>query len=175
MSIKMPKWTRIPMFLLVTAGIAAAVILVWPAAGVGISSGAGPADLDSGVQSIRETEMGPEEILKQLQEEADNSSFRFKINTAPSFPSAREEGDWCIINSPVNTFYMRVVITDSNGRELYRSRELRPGGQEMTGLLMEDLEAGAYPATATAFAIDPETGETVGSAETALVITVGDT
>ena len=79
----------------------------------------------------------------------------------------------CIINSPENTFYMLVVITDGSGKELYRSRELRPGGQEMTGELKEVLETGKHPATATAYAIDPGTGTTVGSVETGLIITIG--
>ena len=47
------------------------------------------------------------------------------------------------------------------------------GGQEMTGELKEVLETGKHPATATAYAIDPGTGTTVGSVETSLLITVG--
>lgn len=43
----------------------------------------------------------------------------------------------------------------------------------MTGELKEVLDTGKHPATATAYAIDPGTGTTVGSVETSLLITVG--
>lgn len=167
------KMAGASMALLITALFAATFSLVlWKRTAAGKYAAM---EIDTNARPAGEKEMppDPEAILEQIREEAEESSFRFKINSEPNFTSPEAEGDLCIINSPENTFYMLVVITDGSGKELYRSRELRPGGQEMTGELKEVLETGKHPATATAYAIDPGTGTTVGSVETGLLITVG--
>ena len=167
------KMAGATMALLITALFAAALSLVlWKRTAAGSYASMG---MDTNARPAGEKEMppDPEEILEQIRKEAEETSFRFKINSEPNFTSPEAEGDLCIIDSPENTFYMRVVVTDGSGRELYRSRELKPGGQEMTGELKEVLETGKHPATATAYAIDPGTGTTVGSVETGLIITIG--
>lgn len=133
----------------------------------GISS-----QFDAGAVPSTEKPLTVKELSEVLQEQAQASSFRFKMNTSPVFADSRGEGDWCIINSIENRHHMVVLVSDPEGRALYQSRELRPGEQEMTGYLKETLEQGEYRAVATAFAIDPESGEVAGSVETDIILTV---
>ena len=68
---------------------------------------------------------------------------------------------------------MEVVITSTqDGSQLYRSARLKPGEREMSGPLETTLEPGTYGAVATATAINPETGETVGTVSADLTLTV---
>lgn len=120
-----------------------------------------------------------EEIRAQLQDEADKSGFRIQINTAPTVQNSAEQGedaqqtaDWCIMNSVENTYNMKVVITMEDGTDIYQSKELVPGDQELIGALKKNLEPGTYALLATATAIDPESGDTVGTASTDLTLTV---
>lgn len=112
----------------------------------------------------------------QLQKAADESRFRFKMNTAPTVTWSGEsvqEADWYIVNSMENPWDMEVVITSAqDGSDLYRSARLKPGEREMTGQLETTLEPGTYAAVATATAINPETGETAGTVSADLTLTV---
>lgn len=129
------------------------------------------------------------EMQAQLQKAADESRFRFKINTAPMVTMSgnlESEGsdrqslvqvvDWYIVNSMENPWDMEVVITSAqDGSELYRSACLKPGEREMSGQLEITLEPGVYAAVATATAIDPESGETAGTVSADLTLTVSAT
>ncbi len=113
-----------------------------------------------------------------LQKAADESRFRFKMNTAPTVSWSgdledEQEADWYIINSMENPWDMEVVITSAqDGSELYRSARLKPGERELSGPLETTLEPGSYTAVATATAIDPESGETTGTVSADLILTV---
>lgn len=113
-----------------------------------------------------------------LQKAADESRFRFKMNTAPTVTWSgdledEQEADWYIINSMENPWDMEVVITSAqDGSELYRSARLKPGERELSGPLETTLEPGSYTAVATATAIDPESGETAGTVSADLTLTV---
>lgn len=152
---------------LITGGI-----LLWQGAEQGLLPGTSPRLFESNAVPTPEKLPAVKEIKEQLQEQADASSFRFQMNTRPVFADSSQAGDWCIINSIENRHHMVVVVKDDRGRELYRSQELKPGEQEMTGYLKEALEPGEYRAEAAAFAIDPETGEVAGSIETDILLTV---
>ena len=115
----------------------------------------------------------------QLQKAADESRFRFKMNTAPTVTWSADSGgdiqevDWHIVNSMENPWDMEVVVTSvQDGSELYRSARLKPGEREMSGQLETILEPGTYKAVATATAINPETGETAGTISADLTLTV---
>ena len=135
------------------------------------------------------------ELLRELQNAADESAFRFKVNSlvtvAPagaasadqstSIPSNEAEGvqpgsgqigDWNIINSIQNSCDMEVSITGKDGTALYESRLLHPGEQELTGALKTHLEPGTYEAEAVAKAIDPENGEVLGNVTAEITVTV---
>ena len=55
-------------------------------------------EMDTNARPAGEKEMppDPEAILEQIREEAEESSFRFKINSEPNFTSPEAEGDLCI-------------------------------------------------------------------------------
>ena len=114
----------------------------------------------------------------QLQKAADESRFRFKMNTAPTVTWSADseevqEADWYIVNSVENPWDMEVVITSTqDGSQLYRSARLKPGERELSGPLEITLEPGSYTAVATATAIDPESGETAGTVSADLTLTV---
>ncbi len=134
------------------------------------------------------------DMLRELQKAADESAFRFRINSEVTIvqgvTSGNEEGalsipeaeapnsgshqyaDWNIINSIENTCNMQVTITGEDKTVLYESCTLRPGEQELSGALQTELAPGTYNAEALAKAIDPETGEVVGTVTAEIILQV---
>ncbi len=106
-----------------------------------------------------------------LQEQVDESNLRFKINVAPSMQEGGQV-DLLLESSVSNSLNIQAVVTLDDGRQAYESPILPPGGQALYVPLDVELEPGSYPASATIQAIDPETGEIAGSAQTELTITV---
>lgn len=156
-------------------GMVACVLLgVWFLQGSGKVSGEErSADLfDSNAALTKEKYLTEEEISEKLQKEADISRFRFQMNGRPFFEEEGAEGDWCIINSSENSHHMVVVVKDVEGKVLYQSRELRPGEQEMSGVLRGKVNKGENRAVATVLMIDPVSGVVAGSIETDLVLVV---
>ena len=139
--------------------------------------------IDSSQKPLSESEM-----LKKIQEEADASAFRFKMNSevavtwetsavpnspeAPSGESSRQTAQWNIINSIENSYNMQVTVTGEDGATLYESRVLHPGEQDLNGLLEIQLEPGTYQAEATAKALDPETEKVLGTVTAELTLHV---
>ncbi len=106
---------------------------------------------------------GTEESADASEESADITGSNGSVQVA----------DWYIVNSMENPWDMEVVITSTqDGSQLYRSARLKPGEREMSGPLETTLEPGTYGAVATATAINPETGETVGTVSADLTLTV---
>lgn len=136
------------------------------------------------------------DMLRELQKAADESAFRFRINSevtvvqgvttgsgeeASPIPSSEAEApysgshqsaDWNIINSIENTCNMQVTITGEDKTVLYESRTLRPGEQELSGTLQTELAPGTYNAEALAKAIDPETGDVLGNVTAEITLLV---
>ena len=81
----------------------------------------------------------PEAILGRIREEAGRAVSVLRL-TASRISLRRRQKEIVYYKQPENTFYMLVVITDGSGKKLYRSRELRPSGQEMTGELKKSLK-----------------------------------
>ena len=110
-----------------------------------------------------------DEIRSGLQQEADESSFRVKINTKITVD---DEGvaDLLLSNSAENHYNMQVTITGTSGEEYYKSKELAPGEQILTDTLEQKLSAGEHPATVLFQALDPETGESQGNVTVEITI-----
>lgn len=106
-----------------------------------------------------------------LQEQVDASNLRFKINVAPSMQEGGQI-DLLLESSVSNSLDIQAVVTLDDGRQIYKSPVLPPGGQALYVSLDVELEPGSYPASAVIQAVDPETGEMAGSAQTELTITV---
>ena len=115
-----------------------------------------------------------EQTRQQLQEEADKSQFRVKVNAEPHFETGDAEGSLFLENPSANVYNMQAVVTlDETGEILYESDVLLPGGQRLKVKLNRALPDGEYPATVTATAIDRTTQQPVGEVKTAIVIKVG--
>lgn len=151
-----------------------------------------PNAVDSSQKPLAEGDM-----LRELQNAADESAFRVKMNSevtvvqggpdrsgaelspaasgkpeAEQSSSSRQSADWNIINSIENSCNMQVTITGEDGTVLYESRILRPGEQELTGALQTELAPGIYHAEALAKAIDPDTGDVVGNVTAEIILNV---
>ena len=136
------------------------------------------------------------DMLRELQKAADESAFRFKIDSEVTvvqgvtsgngeevspMPSSEAEApnsgshqtaNWNIINSIENTCNMQVTVTGEDGTVLFESRTLQPGEQELSGALQTELAPGTYNAEALAKAIDPETGEVLGNVTAEITLNV---
>lgn len=136
------------------------------------------------------------DMLRELQKAADESAFRFKIDSEVTvvqgvtsgngeevspMPSSEAEApnsgshqtaNWNIINSIENTCNMQVTITGEDGTVLFESRTLEPGEQELTGELQTELAPGTYNAKALAKALDPDTGEVLGNVTAEITLNV---
>lgn len=113
-----------------------------------------------------------EDLQADLQRQADESSFRVQLNTAPVSKDG-QTADWCIMNNPSNGYDMQVVISTADGSELYSSEVLAPGGEVLVGSIEGGLPDGSYPAAAVAYAIDRETGQKAGEVTVDITVTVG--
>ena len=90
--------------------------------------------------------LSEEEMLRELQKAADESAFRFKIDSEVTVVEEPNSGshqtaNWNIINSIENSCNMQVTITGEDGTVLYESQILRPGEQELSGALQTELAA----------------------------------
>ncbi len=126
---------------------------------------------DKQAQKITGEVMTREELRQQLQEAADNSNFRVKLNTAPTSADGKT-ADWCIVNSADNSYDMQVTIRTESGWILYEGEKLSPGGELLVGPLQTELDNGSYEAVATVTALDRETQEEKGQITVDLTLTV---
>ncbi len=117
-----------------------------------------------------------EELQLQIQRAADQSSFRFQMNSQPVLKTT-EDGQgqtaaWGIVNSIENKVDMEVVIQLDDGTEVYHSSRLQPGQQELKGSPLIRLEPGTYHAVATAYALETGSDQELGTVTAELVLEV---
>jgi hypothetical protein len=104
------------------------------------------------------------EIQAELDRVVEEGMFHISINTNPVFYDGTSEGNLEIENVPSNLYLMRVEITDNEtGDLLYSTKYIEPNNHIQKAALDKELAAGAYPATATFYAYDPETLTEMGS------------
>ena len=117
--------------------------------------------------------MTTEEILEQMQREADKSVFSFKINSQPVFENGNKDGNLQIENPNHNIYpFVVEILLNENGEKVYDSGGILPNHHINRAKLIKVLEKGEYPATAYIHAYDPTTKEYIGksSAELKLII-----
>lgn len=188
--------TRKIQVLAVLAAFAAALLLCM---GIFLWGRHGPrTPYDPNAVDSSQKPLSEEDMLKMLQNAADESAFRVKMNsevtvvqggtagtgedpipsagseTGTPYSGSHQTADWDIINSIENSCNMEVIITGEDGTVLFESRTLRPGEQELTGALQTELAPGTYKAEALAKAIDPDTGEVVGNVTAEIILYVQD-
>lgn len=127
--------------------------------------------LDPDAQPSGGSRLSQEEWQEYLQQEAEASSFRFLVNTA-IVVGEDGQADLLLENSADNRDDLQAVLTLSDGREIYRSAVLAPGGQQLAAEPSIQLSPGVYPALVTVQALDRETGQVTGQAELDVTVTV---
>ena len=117
--------------------------------------------------------MTEEEIIKQMQREADRSVFSFKINSRPVFKDGGSEGT-LLIENPNHNIYPFVVeiFLNETQEKIYSSGGILPNHHISEAKLMKVLPQGVHEATAYIYAYDPETDECSGKSAVGLTLTV---
>ena len=117
-----------------------------------------------------------EELQLQIQKAADQSSFRFQMNSQPvlelSEDGQSQTASWGIVNSIENKVDIEVVVHLDDGTEVYRSSRLKPGQQELKGNPEIPLEPGTYHAVATAHALEDGSDQELGTVTAELILEV---
>ena len=117
--------------------------------------------------------MTEEEVREQMQKEADNSLFSFKINSRPMFANGGSAGNLNIENPSQNTYpFVVEIFLDATGEKLYDSGGILPDHHITNAPLLLALPAGTYAATAYINAYNPDTLEYCGRAAAELTITI---
>ena len=162
-----------PNVLAIAAVFAAALLL---AGGMMMAGGRKRFLTDANAVDSAQKPLTKAEMQIRVQQAADASAFRFRINSQPTVKQTEMSGqqsvNWNLSNSIENKFNMEVVVVLEDGTEIYRSGTLTPGQQSLTGTLTQNLSPGIYQAVATAYALDKNTGETIGAVSTDLTISV---
>lgn len=113
----------------------------------------------------------PEEWSQYLQEQADQSQLRFKVNTAITV-EPDGSADLLLENAAENGTDLQAVLTLSDGAILYQSDVLPPGGQDLLVELTDLPAQGSHTGTVTIQALDRTTGAVTGQAEMEVTIQV---
>ena len=117
--------------------------------------------------------MTEEEIIKQMQREADRSVFSFKINSWPVFNDGASEGN-LLIENPNHNIYPFVVeiFLNETQDKIYSSGGILPNHHISEAKLMKVLPQGVHEATAYIYVYDPKTDECSGKSAVGLMLTV---
>ena len=115
-----------------------------------------------------------QEIMEQMQREADEGIFAFKINSRPVFATGGSEGSLRIENPAFNVypFVVRIFLNSTN-EEIYNSGGILPNHHINSARLTTVLPEGKHAATAYIHVYDPETSEFEGKAAVELTLIVG--
>lgn len=126
-----------------------------------------------GVQDGALPDTDPEELAKRVQEKADEQKMSVHINSNPVFDTACKEGNIRIEN-PQNSYYHQQVKIYVEGEEepVYESPVIKPNQYIEYCALSRQLPSGDHKAAAYFYALDPETGQTIGQAGAQITITV---
>ena len=90
-----------------------------------------------------------EDLLTQMQQEADESNIRIQLNSRPVFETGESAGNLLLGNPETNRFDMQVEIyLDETEERIYESSRIPPGYFIDYDTLLVNLEAGTHAATA---------------------------
>ena len=123
------------------------------------------------------SENGPDmpdqdEILSQLNQQADAGMMSMTINADPNFLDGDNEGDLFIHCQETNKYPLVVqIIREDTDEAIYTSGTLQPGEEIKYDKLDVSLSAGDYPCVAYFYGVDP-TGEISSTGAARLTIHV---
>jgi len=117
--------------------------------------------------------MTDDEIMEQMQKEADESLFSFKVNSRPIFEDGGGAGTLRIENPNHNMYPFTVeIFLDETGEKIYESGGIFPNRHINTAKLGRALPQGEHEATAYINAYDPDTKEFRGKSAVELTLVV---
>ncbi len=128
---------------------------------------------DTGVVEGGWEEADEEEIVDSLNKKVEEGMINISMNTSPVFKNGRAEGNLMIVNDKQNNYPQIVeIIRNDNGEKIYKSDGIPVGSKIEKDKLDVDLPAGTYECTAMFHNVDPDTGDSLGSAGAVIEITV---
>ena len=117
--------------------------------------------------------MPVEEIMAQMQREADKQVLSFKINGRPVFERGESAGTLRIENPQHNAYpFVVEIVLEETGEAIYNSGGVLPNHYISEGKLEVILPKGEHDATAFIHAYDPETSQYSGKAVVALTLVI---
>ena len=117
--------------------------------------------------------MSKEEILEQMQKEADENVFAFKINSRPVFGSGADKGTLRIENPGHNVYpFVVKIFLNETGEEIYNSGGIMPNYHIYRDTLTRALAKGEHAATAYIYAYSPDTNEYSGKVAVELTLII---
>ena len=117
--------------------------------------------------------MTEEEIMEQMQKEADSSAFSFKLNAWPVFRNGGKAGTLLIENPKHNTYpFVVEIFLKETGEKIYDSGAIHPDHHIERASLTRRLLPGTHAATAHVSAYDPDSEEFRGKAVVEMSLTI---
>lgn len=113
-----------------------------------------------------------EEILAALNEKVQEGMINISMNTNPIFETGTSLGTLMITNSASNRYPQLIEIFTKDDNALVYSGAVDIGNKVEQSTLLVDLPKGDYECIAYFSAINPETGEKLGTAGANIKITV---
>jgi hypothetical protein len=113
-----------------------------------------------------------EEILAALNEKVQEGMINISMNTNPIFETGTSLGTLMITNSASNRYPQLIEIYTKDDNTLVYSGAVDIGNKVEKSKLLVDLPKGDYECVAYFSAINPETGEKLGTAGANIKITV---
>lgn len=115
-----------------------------------------------------------EQIEAELTQKVSEKEVAFSINANPTFETPESKGNILFENPKSNKKLTRVEITlDSDGTLLYKSGLLEPGSYIPEAKLLETLDYGSYPCTATIYAYALSDESFIGKVAAGLTLVIG--
>ncbi|RHH66846.1 MULTISPECIES: hypothetical protein [Vagococcus] len=121
------------------------------------------------------SKMTEKELTQYAQKAVDSSNFNMKIVSEAYFNKDTMTGGLAIQNPPQNSQPVNVIVTlDSNNSVLYESGAIQPGEEIKEATLLQKLDSGTYPVTATFDIYNPDTKKKQGQVKALLTIIVDE-
>ena len=128
---------------------------------------------DDGAQDMEYTTRDPEQIQEELNKKLEASMMTISMSSYVVYEDGTSQGLINFINVVENNYPQRVeFIRNDTGECIYKSGAVAVGQGIQYNTLDVDLDAGTYECTVYFYALDPNTGDTVGSAGAVIDILV---